>query len=210
VWQCETSDNRNDVQDYDAVVFHLRSWSRNDLPQHRSPHQRYVGWIMESAAWREYMVDNSPMVNFFNWTFSYRWDSDIVSPYGYVKPVHGRVPLHPNEKQMKEYLSNSKVDYANGKTKMAAWFVSNCLSKSKRNEMVNELQKHMQIDVYGNCGTMTCPRNMEDECREMAAKNYKFYMALENSLCQDYITEKYQSKFYICTLKHEKLINYLF
>jgi hypothetical protein len=93
---------------------------------------------------------------------------------------------------------------------MAAWFVSNCLSKSKRNEMVNELQKHMQIDVYGNCGTMTCPRNMEDECREMAAKNYKFYMALENSLCQDYITEKYQSKFYICTLKHEKLINYLF
>ena len=125
---------------------------------------------------------------------SYRWDSDIVSPYGYVKPV-GRVPLHPTKRQMKEYLSGSKVNYANGKTKMAAWFVSNCHSRSSRNEMVKELQKHIQVDVYGDCGTMKCPREIEGDCREMAAKNYKFYMSLENSLCLDYVTEKYQSKF---------------
>jgi hypothetical protein len=148
---------------------------------------------MESAAWREYMVDMKPMDNYFNWTMTYRWDSDMVGPYGYVKPI-GNVPLHPSESQMKEYLSNSKVNYANGKTKMATWFVSNCNSRSSRNEMVNELQKHVSVDVYGTCGTMTCPRNIEDECREMAAKNYKFYMSLENSLCLDYVTEKYKKK----------------
>ena len=145
---------------------------------------------MESAAWREYL-DTSPMANYFNWTMTYRWDSDMVGPYGYVKPI-GNVPIHPNKSQMKEYLSNSKVNYADGKTKMAVWFVSNCNSKSKRNEMAKELQKHTNVDVYGGCGTMNCPRNKEDNCREMAAKIYKFYMSLENSLCQDYVTEKYK------------------
>ena len=159
------------------------------MPQRRSPHQRYVGWIMESAAWREYMVDMRPMENFFNWTMTYRWDSDMVGPYGYVKPI-GNVSLRPSDSQMKEYLSGSKVNYANGKTKMAAWFVSNCHSRSSRNEMVRELQKHIEVDVYGTCGTMACPRNIEDQCRGMAAKNYKFYMSLENSLCLDYVTEK--------------------
>jgi hypothetical protein len=148
---------------------------------------------MESAAWTEYM-DTSPMANFFNWTVTYRWDSDMVRPYGYVKPI-GNVPLHPSESQMKEYLSNSKVNYADGKTKMAAWFVTNCHSKSSRNEMVQELQKYVQVDVYGGCGTLSCPKKSgedasSEECLAMAAKNYKFYMALENSLCLDYITEK--------------------
>jgi hypothetical protein len=134
------------------------------------------------------------MANFFNWTVTYRWDSDMVRPYGYVKPI-GNVPLHPSESQMKEYLSNSKVNYANGKTKMAAWFVTNCHSKSSRNEMVQELQKYVQVDVYGGCGTLSCPKKpgedaSSEECLAMAAKNYKFYMALENSLCLDYITEK--------------------
>ncbi len=187
MWQCETSDNRTDVQDYDAVVFHLRSWTRHDLPKRRSSHQRYVGWIMESPAWQEYMLDHSTMANYFNWTMTYRWDSDIVRPYGYIKPI-GNVPLHPSENQMERNLS--EVNYADGKTKMVTWFVSNCNSKSNRNEMVKELQKHINVDVYGDCGTMTCSRKIEGDCREMAAKNYKFYLSLENSLCQDYVTEK--------------------
>ena len=56
--------------------------------------------------------------------------------------------------------------------------------------MVKELQKPINVDVYGDCGTMTCSRKIEGDCREMAAKNYKFYLSLENSLCQDYVTEK--------------------
>jgi len=43
------------------------------------------------------------------------------------------------------------------------------------------------VDIYGNCG-MGCARN--SSCFEELGKKYKFYMALENSLCVDYITEK--------------------
>ena len=138
------------------------------------------------------MLDHSTMTNYFNWTMTYRWDSDIVRPYGYIKPI-GNVPLHPSENQMEHHLS--EVNYADGKTKMVTWFVSNCNSKSKRNELVKELQKHINVDVYGKCGTMKCPKKevgdiSSDECLDMAGKNYKFYMSLENSLCQDYVTEK--------------------
>jgi alpha-1,3-fucosyltransferase len=196
VWRCETSDNRTDVQNYDAIVFHLRTWNQKDLPKRRSPHQRYVFFSLESPAWAAYRV--ARMANFFNWTMTYRWDSDMIHPYGYIAPT-GNVPLHPTPNQMKFYLSKpTRVNYAKGKTKMAAWFVSNCQAVvSSRNEMIKKLQKYMTIDVYGNCGNMTCPKKRDksfessDECRDMVADNYKFYFALENSLCHHYVTEKY-------------------
>ena len=156
MWQCETSTNRSDVQEYDAVIIHMRSWKLDDLPQRRSPQQRYVFWLLESAGWPEYL-DTSPMGNYFNWTLTYRWDSDMVMPYGYVRPT-GNVPLHPSEDQMRELIANQKINYATGKTKMVAWMVSNCYNtNSGRNEMVGILQKYIKIDVYGACGTRTCP-----------------------------------------------------
>ena len=74
------------------------------------------------------------------------------------------------------------------------WFVSNCKSQySRRIEMVKELQKYIDVDIYGACGTKVCSYKNEEDCRQMAAKNYKFYLSLENSLCLDYVTEKYYS-----------------
>lgn len=131
------------------------------------------------------------MANFFNWTMTYRWDSDMVSPYGYIAP-NGSVPLHPSADQMIHYLStrNPTINYAQGKMKMAAWFVSNCASHSRRMEMVRELKNYIDVDVYGDCGTKVCPRKHEEDCRLMAAQKYKFYLSFENSLCLDYVTEK--------------------
>lgn len=190
VWQCETSDNQTDVESYDAILFHLRSWSSSDLPKTRSARQRYIVWSVESAAWRIF-VDTRPMAGFFNWTMTYRWDSDIVNPYGYIRP-NGSVPLHPDRDEMRRMLSQaaSGTNHAANKTKMAAWFVSNCYSLSGRNEFVEQLKKYVPVDVYGKCGTMVCGRKDEEECRHRTAAKYKFYLSLENSLCLDYITEK--------------------
>jgi hypothetical protein len=119
----------------------------------------------------------------------------MVMPYGYVRPT-GNVPLHPSEAQMKKLLSTQTVNYATGKTKLAAWMVSNCHNtNSGRNEMVSILQRYIQVDVYGYCGTMECPKeegvdNSSENCRDMVGKTYKFYLSLENSLCREYITEK--------------------
>ncbi|XP_037803091.1 alpha-(1,3)-fucosyltransferase C-like [Penaeus monodon] len=73
---------------------------------------------------------------------------------------------------------------------MAAWFVSNCYSHSKRERIVKGLQKYIKVDIYGKCGPLECPRASTRLCYQMLEKNYKFYLSFENSLCKDYVTEK--------------------
>lgn len=46
------------------------------------------------------------------------------------------------------------------------------------------------MDVYGKCGNKTCLPRDSPECRDLLDQ-YKFYLAAENSLCPDYVTEKF-------------------
>lgn len=57
---------------------------------------------------------------------------------------------------------------------------------------VRELQQHLQVDVFGACGDLKCGKSHQDiECySRLLRPNYKFYLAFENNLCEDYITEK--------------------
>ena len=74
---------------------------------------------------------------------------------------------------------------------MAAWFASNCNAGNKRHNYVYELEKYVNVDVYGLCG-ISCPKNDvgEERCYDQLDNDYRFYLAFENSNCKDYVTEK--------------------
>ncbi|XP_076058653.1 alpha-(1,3)-fucosyltransferase C-like [Oratosquilla oratoria] len=168
------------IQDFDAIIFHFRSTEKKDLPTARSPHQRWVFYETESAS---YIYQDPAIYNFlFNWTFTYRHDSDIVFRYGKVKSI-----------QKTRNNVTSVQDYSLGKTRLAAWFVSHCSTRSGRERYVMDLKEHIKIDVYGKCGPYQCSRKNQTSCYKMAAKKYKFYLSFENSLCLDYVTEKFFS-----------------
>ena len=52
------------------------------------------------------------------------------------------------------------------------------------------MKKFINIDVYGKCGPLDCPVENID-CFINLSKSYKFYIAFENSLCSEYVTEKF-------------------
>lgn len=113
-------------------------------------------------------------------SFSRSSDSTVVTPYEKWEYYDSRI------KQIEQ-----DRNYALNKTKKVAWFVSNCGARNNRLQYAHELQKYINVDIYGSCGTLKCSRSTADKCFEILDHDYKFYLAFENSNCRDYITEKF-------------------
>lgn len=198
-----TSDRKllKDLTDYDAIAFHgpeLKRRKLYPLPLRRSAHQKYVFVSIESSHYYPFCDDRYN--GFFNWTWTYKLTSD--EPFGYitVRDINGTI-VGPSKgvdwlktEDMKPITANIR-QRMDSKTKAAAWFVSNCHSRSKREKFVESLEKELTklghtIDIYGNCGKYICPPDSMEKCWEMIQTDYYFYLSLENSFDEDYVTEK--------------------
>ncbi|XP_013390895.1 glycoprotein 3-alpha-L-fucosyltransferase A-like [Lingula anatina] len=157
----------------DAFVFIARSLGRKPK---KLPHQRWVWVTHESSCYSG--EAGGAWAGMFNWTMTFRRDSTIFTPYQYV--VEREKPLVKNFTAI-----------ALKKTKLVAWVVSNCHTKSNRERYVAELKKHIPVDVYGGCGPLKCSKRDNERCLENINTNYKFYLSFENSISTDYVTEKF-------------------
>ncbi|XP_041366031.1 alpha-(1,3)-fucosyltransferase C-like [Gigantopelta aegis] len=174
---CSFTDNPDHLPTSDAVMFYTPVIPFPPPP--KTPGQIWVYFVEESPLYSNPALFGGPeWENLINWTMTYRKDSDIVFGYGVV---HNKTERGPQ----KDYYAIAKA-----KTKLIAWFVSNCNTKSQRLKYVKLLQKFVPVDIYGECGSLKCPRYKEMECIEMLNTDYKFYLSFENSLCLDYVTEK--------------------
>ena len=197
------------MNESDALIFHPINYFEKDLPVYRMPHQRYVFFFHEAqTSFREYPIFHHPPKWFFNWTMTYRRDSDVYSPdaYGILRRKNKSqitdtfpVELAPGTKppdpamllQMARAENRSLQPDILNKTKKIAWFVSNCDTESKREVFFSKLFQYFQeIDVYGECGFLKCVPWNTPECDKVLYK-YKFYISAENTICADYVTEKF-------------------
>jgi len=126
--------------------------------------------------------------------------------------------------------SSSLLAIIKNKTKLVAWVVSRCGVGSKRDDYVNELKKYITVDVYGKCGSLKCDNKSGDienlnpptGCSkllkfllfclvykslirllfkgELMERNYKFYLAFENAIGPDYMTEKFYNTLLFSTV----------
>ncbi|CAH2233469.1 jg18755 [Pararge aegeria aegeria] len=194
----DDSEYFNEQTDFDAIAFNGRDvihlWPFQ-FPAKRSPKQKYIFGAMESP-------DNFPACDksldgFFNWTWTYKLDSDFRWGYITVYDLNGTAvgpkidmawpKLNPITEDLKVKLTS--------KSKAAAWLVSHCGTKSGREHFVEELQKELvgygwTLDIYGKCGPLSCQKSGNHSCFKTIENDYYFYLSFENSFSEDYVTEK--------------------
>ena len=196
VYDNATSSELLPLEEYDAIIIHMHELWLTHLPEfQRKSHQRLIFLTQESPT--TLPIDITILGNYFNWTMSYRLNSDVQLLYGRVLPGL-TAPKTPEEtqKMIEETHLPSAKNYATNKTRPVGWMVSHCDTNSLRETYARQLGKFIPVDVYGGCGNLSCSRNHDHwlsypECYTMLEEKYKFYLSFENSICTDYVTEKF-------------------
>jgi hypothetical protein len=145
----------------------------------------------------------------------FRTWNDIVTHQKYVNEFKKLLEIYPNDPKQSilnkleqsypdssYYHKTSKISKRREKASVA-WYVSHCETNSRREHYVQELLKYINIDIYGKCSNRFplnarrdfCKSKTDLKCLNEHLNSYKFYLSFENSLCDDYITEKFW-KFY--------------
>jgi len=188
-FKCRFTYNKSLLHTADAGVFHGNDIPGNihEMSKNRTNfEQRWVYQTQENAY--NGGRDAGNFNGIFNWTMTYRIDSD--SPFTYLEYFG----LTPEERAK----VNPNVNYAEGKTNLVTWSVSHCNTASKRDQVVQKLTEFLPISINGRCAHLfpkrlnvsACGRRHSPGCTQFY-KSTKFYLAFENGMCEDYITEKY-------------------
>lgn len=197
VSNCRLINDRRLLTESDAVVFHFHtSDSLTRLPTCRRPDQRYIFFNFESPinthAKSRKIYEKLPH-HFFNWTATYRFDSDLFRNQFYGFEFNPKTNPHTIRPNFSDYYG---IDITT-KNKTVAWFASNCKTANDREGYVKELEKYIQVDVFGKCSAhpKSCPRTKQNDCNDMLKNDYLFHLSFENSFCPDYVTEKLYKAF---------------
>ncbi|KAI6171175.1 Glyco-tran-10-N domain-containing protein [Aphelenchoides bicaudatus] len=148
-----------------------------DYPPHANEDQRVVLMLPEAPG-REPVMKGLKKIpkNFVNLTWGYMRDFDFYKPYDAMI----RQKVEETEWQRIQKVLTSK--------KKGAFIVfSNCKSDSKREDYIKELKKYFPVDTFGRCGDARC----NEKCMKESLRDYHFYIAFENNVCEDYFSEKY-------------------
>jgi len=112
----------------------------------------------------------------FNWTATYHSKSEIWTPY---YEVYKKANLTS--------VNNIK------KTRLVMAIISNCMGFRIR--FIESLKRFTNVDLYGKCKNKVNPNLSQceretHECDRLQS-TYKFFLAIENAYCPDYVTEKF-------------------
>lgn len=191
VQNCILSYEDKDLHRAHAVVFHIQFMGTSNMPLRNRADQR---WIM--------LMDESPMYllsspqktsvydDVFNWTMTYRMNSDVPVPYGRTIKKKTLESLQYHSQVSKAFW---KANVMSSKTKLLVAMISHCSGKNRRINYIKKLKSLLQdhLDIIGHCmngNSTVCPRHFTKDCSILSS--YKFYLSFENSNCREYITEK--------------------
>ncbi|GFQ77937.1 alpha-(1,3)-fucosyltransferase 10 [Trichonephila clavata] len=189
---CYFTDQRKYVTDprTKAFLFYGSDFKPTDLPLPRSLTHDW-GLLHEESPKNNFLFSMERIMKYFNHTATFRRESDLPLTFQYLESLESLTS--------QKYFVPTSVKNEKGKTLAPLVYLhSDCNTPSERDSYVEELAKYIPVDSYGKClQNKELPPHLSDPLSNMISPElfqllaqYKFNLAFENAVCQDYITEK--------------------
>lgn len=170
----EISTDRGRFAEAAAVVFHLPDL-RVETPLAKVPGQLWVGCSMECEVHYPHQRDPS-FLRFFDLTMTHRQDADIWTPY-----------CHPG---LLEELRTPPAPKTAGAPAVA--FISDVVDQSGRGRLLESLMQLLPVHSYGRLRrNRVFPIDEGRTTKLETIARYRFTLAFENAIAEDYVTEKF-------------------
>ncbi|XP_048419308.1 alpha-(1,3)-fucosyltransferase 11 isoform X3 [Stegostoma tigrinum] len=175
-----------------AVLFYGTDFRADRAPLPRRSRQTWALFHEESPM-NNYLLSQAAAIRLFNYTATFRRHSDYPLPLQWL-PAAGYL-RHPPVTSLRRKNHLRRLG-----TAPVLYLQSHCPVASDRDRYVRQLMEHLQIDSYGQClqnknlphdrliDTLTA--TTEDAEFMVFVSQYKFHLAMENAICDDYMTEK--------------------
>lgn len=174
-----------------GFIFYGSDIELSDMPLPRLPHHEWA-LLHEESPFNNYALVHGQMIRLFNYTATFRRGSDFPLTTQHIPSLNyllDRKPIPVSEKnKLKETKKLAPVLYVQ----------SHCDVPSDRDRYVQKLDRYIQVDSLGKCiNNKEIPKSIRNPIASMHSEEfidliaqYKFVLAFENAICQDYMTEK--------------------
>eukprot|EP01083_Nonionella_stella_P091594 256148_1 len=171
-----------------AVVFHAPDTSmKTVIESNKQSDDVYIMYSRETPVTLKNnlghdTLSNAPLLSQFNLLMSYHMYADIPIPWNTQKTLKDLCDL----KTIRSFKEKNKTKAD------VLWIGSNCNAYNGRQLYLKELFKHINADSLGKClksdeNVVLPPTSVP--LTDLISK-YKFYIVMENSNCDGYISEK--------------------
>ncbi|XP_065188820.1 alpha-(1,3)-fucosyltransferase C-like [Sycon ciliatum] len=175
--QCRTvlfyTSDRDMLACADIVEFHDTDTQLRDLPPRGFPQQLFMVMSWESPIRGHSHLTDDGLMGQYNLLRTYRRDSDLFFSY------------FPS--CIMRWMRRPVKPFAEREPNAIMFITSNCNAENMRQDYVRDLMTHADVHSYGRC---LHNRELPDNDDGAMVARYKFYIAIENSICLDYVTEK--------------------
>ncbi|KAL7847691.1 hypothetical protein AOLI_G00224090 [Acnodon oligacanthus] len=172
-----------------AFLFYGTDLNIESLPLPRKEHHHWALFHEESPK-NNYKLFHKPVVTLFNHTATFSRLSHLPLTTQHLESLR-LLTSHTF------LLPLAQKNHLRRTLAPVVYVQSDCDPPSDRDVYVQELMKHIQVDSYGQCmhnkdlpSHLRDSTAMEEQSFYEILAQYKFILAFENAICDDYITEK--------------------
>ncbi|XP_062985200.1 alpha-(1,3)-fucosyltransferase 10 [Elgaria multicarinata webbii] len=172
-----------------AFLFYGTDFSIDGLPLPRKDHHDWALFHEESPK-NNYKLFQRPAITLFNHTATFSRHSHLPLTTQYLESIEAL-------KSLRFMVSLQKKNRLRKRLAPLVYVQSDCDPPSDRDSYIKELMGHIEVDSYGAClhnrdlpDHLKNPASMDSDNFYHILAQYKFVLAFENAVCEDYITEK--------------------